>query len=37
MVLGGILLFLVSLVVTRFSLLGMKRYIQMNFSLLRGR
>jgi uncharacterized membrane protein len=36
MVLGGILMFLVALVVTRFSLLGMKRYIQMNFSLLRG-
>jgi hypothetical protein len=36
MVLGGIVLFLAALVVTRFSLLGIKRYIQMNFSLLRG-
>jgi uncharacterized membrane protein len=36
MVLGGIVLFLAALVVTRFSLLGAKRYIQMNFSLLRG-
>jgi uncharacterized membrane protein len=36
MVLGGIVLFLCALVVTRFSLVGLKRYIQMNFSLLRG-
>jgi len=36
MVLGGIALFLLSLVVTRYTLVGIKRYIQMNFSLLRG-
>jgi uncharacterized membrane protein len=36
MVLGGIVLFLAALVVTRFSVLGIKRYVQMNFSLLRG-
>jgi uncharacterized membrane protein len=36
MVLGGILMFLLALVITRFSLVGAKRYIQMNFSLLRG-
>lgn len=36
MVLGGILLCLVSLVVTRFTLVGLKRYFQMNRSLLAG-
>jgi uncharacterized membrane protein len=36
MVLGGIALFLCALVVTRYALVGIKRYIQMNFSLLRG-
>jgi uncharacterized membrane protein len=36
MVLGGIVLFLVSLVVTRFTLVGLKRYFQMNRSLLAG-
>ncbi len=36
MVLGGIALFLLSLVVTRYTFVGVKRYIQMNFSLLRG-
>jgi uncharacterized membrane protein len=36
MVLGGIALFLLSLVVTRYTAIGIKRYIQMNFSLLRG-
>ena len=36
MVLGGIALFLLSLVVTRYTALGIKRYIQMNFSLLKG-
>jgi uncharacterized membrane protein len=35
-VLGGIVLFLVAIVVTRYSFIGIKRYIQMNFSLLRG-
>jgi uncharacterized membrane protein len=36
MVLGGIVLFLVSIVVTRYAALGVKRYLQMNLSLLRG-
>jgi uncharacterized membrane protein len=36
MVLGGIAMFLLSLVVTRYTALGIKRYIQMNFSLLKG-
>jgi uncharacterized membrane protein len=36
MVLGGIVLFLAALVITRYALLGIKRYIQMNFSLLKG-
>lgn len=36
MVIGGIALFLISLVVTRFTLVGLKRYFQMNRSLLAG-
>jgi len=36
MVLGGIVLFLVSIVVTRYAALGVKCYLQMNLSLLRG-
>ncbi|MGJ7916743.1 DUF1700 domain-containing protein [Massilia sp. LXY-6] len=36
MVLGGIALFLLSLVVTRYTAVGIKRYIQMNLSLLKG-
>ncbi len=36
MVLAGILLFLLGLVVTRFTFIGIKRYLDMNFSLLRG-
>lgn len=36
MVLGGIALFLVSLVVTRYTLVGLKRYLHMNRSLLAG-
>jgi uncharacterized membrane protein len=36
MVLGGIALFLLSLVVTRHTFVGIKRYIQMNFSFLKG-
>jgi len=36
LVLLGIILTLVSIVVTRYSLIGLKRYIQMNASLLRG-
>lgn len=37
MILGGIGLFLLSLVVTRYTAIGLKRYVQMNYSLLRGR
>jgi uncharacterized membrane protein len=37
LVLGGIALFLLSLVVTKFTLIGLRRYAQMNHSLLRGR
>jgi uncharacterized membrane protein len=36
MVLGGIALFLLSLVITRYTLVGFRRYVQMNFSLLKG-
>jgi uncharacterized membrane protein len=36
MLLGGIVLFLVSIVVTRYAAVGVKRYLQMNMSLLRG-
>ena len=36
MVLGGIAMFLLSLVVTRHAAHGVKRYLQMNFSLLKG-
>lgn len=36
LVLGGIALFLLALVITRFTLAGLKRYLQMNWSLLRG-
>lgn len=36
MVLGGILLFLLSLVVTKYTFVGLKRYLRMNLSLLRG-
>ncbi|MGZ8290795.1 MAG: DUF1700 domain-containing protein [Telluria sp.] len=36
MVLGGIVLFLLSLVVTRYTFIGIRRYIQMNLSLLKG-
>jgi hypothetical protein len=35
-VLGGIALFLLSLVVTRYTFIGLKRYLQMNRSLLKG-
>jgi uncharacterized membrane protein len=37
LILGGIALFLLSLVLTRYAALGLKRYVQMNYSLLRGR
>jgi uncharacterized membrane protein len=36
MVIGAIFLFLLSLVVTKYTIIGIKRYIEMNFSLLRG-
>lgn len=36
LVLGGIALFLLSLVVTRYSFVGLRRYVQMNKSLLKG-
>lgn len=36
MVLGGIALFLLGLVVTRYTVIGIRRYIQMNLSLLGG-
>jgi uncharacterized membrane protein len=36
MVIGGILLFLLSLVITRYTFMGLKRYVKMNMSLLRG-
>lgn len=36
MILGGIILILLSLVVTRYTFIGIKRYIDMNLSLLRG-
>jgi len=36
MVLGGIILFLLGLVVTKYTLIGIKRYVQMNVSLLKG-
>lgn len=36
MVLGGIVLLLLALVISRYTLIGIKRYIEMNFSLLKG-
>jgi uncharacterized membrane protein len=36
MVVGAIILFLLSLVVTKYTIIGIKRYIEMNFSLLKG-
>ena len=36
MVLGGILLLLLSLVITRYTFIGIKRYVDMNISLLKG-
>jgi uncharacterized membrane protein len=36
LVLGGIALFLLSLVITRYTFVGLKRYFQMNRSLLKG-
>lgn len=37
MLIGGIALFLVGLVIGHYTLRGAKRYVEMNFSLLRGR
>ena len=37
MVVGGVVLFLLGLVASRYTLIGLKRYLQMNLSLLRGR
>jgi hypothetical protein len=36
MVFGGILLFLLSLVATKYTFIGLKRYLRMNVSLLKG-
>ena len=36
MVVGSIILFLLSLVVTKYTFVGIRRYIDMNFSLLKG-
>ncbi|RZA26272.1 MAG: DUF1700 domain-containing protein [Lysobacteraceae bacterium] len=36
MVLGGIVLFLLSLVITKYTFIGLKRYLKMNLSLLKG-
>jgi uncharacterized membrane protein len=36
LVLGGIALFLLSLVITRYTFIGIRRYVQMNRSLLKG-
>lgn len=36
MVLGGIVLLLLSLVITRYTFIGIKRYVDMNISLLKG-
>jgi uncharacterized membrane protein len=36
MVFGGILLFLLSLVITKYTVIGLKRYLRMNLSLLKG-
>jgi uncharacterized membrane protein len=37
MILGGIALLLLSLVITRYTFIGIRRYLQMNLSLLKGR
>lgn len=36
LVLGGIILILIAIVITRYTMLGVKRYLQMNLSLLKG-
>jgi uncharacterized membrane protein len=37
MVIGAIFLFMLCMVVTKYTIIGIKRYIEMNFSLLKGR
>ncbi|HEX8406778.1 MAG TPA: hypothetical protein VF670_19295, partial [Duganella sp.] len=37
LILGGIALCLAGIVVTRYTVIGLKRYVAMNLSLLRGR
>jgi uncharacterized membrane protein YjgN (DUF898 family) len=37
MILGGIALMLIALVVTKYTFVGIRRYLQMNLSLLKGR
>lgn len=37
LVLGGIALFLISIVVTRYTFVGVRKYVKMNLSLLKGR
>jgi uncharacterized membrane protein len=36
LILGGIVLFLLSIVLTRYTMLGIRRYVNMNLSLLKG-
>lgn len=36
LVLGGILLFLLSLLITKYTFIGLRRYVKMNLSLLKG-
>jgi uncharacterized membrane protein len=36
LIIGGIILILLSLVITRYTFIGIKRYLEMNFSLLKG-
>jgi hypothetical protein len=36
MVFGGIVLFLLSLVITKYTFIGLRRYVKMNLSLLKG-
>ncbi|OON63110.1 hypothetical protein B0920_06800 [Massilia sp. KIM] len=37
LVLGGIALFLVSIVITRYTIVGVRKYVRMNLSLLKGK
>ena len=36
LILGGIVLFLLSIVLTKYTLMGIRRYVNMNLSLLKG-